>query len=295
MIVIIDGYNVQVKHLRSLKIKKKRDSTGQLLVEGHRPIIDAIQRGIKPKQVVYSYRAMTAPLGAKLSDALFCGGGIDVEEATDSVVDSVSDTVNCQGVVAAFDKPSSSSLESFLESVALTSSKASRLILFLDGISDPGNLGTLIRSAYGFGIDGAMLVGDCCDPWAPKVVRASMGLCLSLPIIQLNWSEVENSISQDLLKHSQIIVADSASSSKESSEEGNQRHSILRYDTVDYTKDSIIIIGSEAHGVSSNVSKVFQESTRVSIPMVRDLESFNAAIAGSILISEAARQRFHSY
>lgn len=309
--IIQSNSNSKAKLLRSLKAKRKREETGLLLVEGHRPIIDAIGRGVLPKLVLYSYRALSAPLGAELSDALFTNSLSDVEEASDSVLDSISDTSTSQGIIAAFEKPSWTSLDSVLRMSGSSSGvntrggnlnldwassaqqNSSRLVVMLDSISDPGNMGTLIRSCYGFGVDGLVLAGDCCDPWSPKAVRSSMALCLSMPISSLDWMQQSETPSQlhQLLEGMLVAVADGATAG---SEEVTAASTSLRYDAVDYTQDVMVVVGSEARGVSEQALRLSSNCQRVYIPMARGLESFNAAVAGSILISEAARQRFHS-
>ena len=301
--VITSNSNSKVKLLKSLKMKKKRSEMGLVLVEGHRIVIDAIRYGVKPRLVLFSDRAMTAPMGAELSGALYNNKTWEVEEAVDSVMASISDTVSNQGVVAAFPMPEQiSQPEIVLSTDSCIHNKHGKLTLLLDGISDPGNMGSLIRSSYGMGVDAIVLAPGCCDPWSPKVVRSSMGLCLQLPILQLTWDEIiaylKQSVSTNIIENAnctagganfgmQVLIAESelANTSSDSSRE------LMRYDDVDYTQPTLLVVGSEAAGVSRQSYLLPGKRITVTIPMIRRLESINAAIAGSILLAEAAKQR----
>lgn len=167
-----------------------------------------------------------------------------------------------QGIIAVCEIPDEQSFDDFIY-------EASDIkILAIDGMRDPGNLGTVMRSALAFGLD-ALLVGDCADIYSPKTVRASMGAVFSLPII------VCDELSEYLLRL----------------KNGGRRiiGAVLRDNSLNlgaYKLDyrDIIVIGNEGHGISKNVLDVCTDYLK--IPMMPSSESLNAATAASIIMWE---------
>jgi TrmH family RNA methyltransferase len=198
-----------------------------------------------------------------------------VSSVTDAIAGSIADTVNSQGVIAAFAKPVSQP-----SNLLIGSSTKSGLFVLLDRPADPGNVGTLIRTAFGLGGD-AVIVADGCDPWSPKALRAAMGLCLQMPIFESTWKEIPPLLTK-LSTHSssalQVLIADADTQGS------------IRYSQVDMTKPTLLIIGSEATGVGSE-ARGLAGAANIHIPTLRNLESLNAAIAGAIILGEASRQR----
>jgi len=138
----------------------------------------------------------------------------------------------------------------------------------------------MIRSGYGLGVDGFIVVGGC-DVWSPKVIRAAMGMNLyDMPVVEWTWDDVSLYVKrlEAAVGSVQIIVADAADDN-------------IVYRKIDFTQHSIVVIGSEATGVSDRVLHLPGTIIKTRIPMVRSLESFNAAIAGSVIIAEASMQR----
>ena len=165
VMMITSPTNDKVKLLKSLHTKKGRDAEGQVLLEGHRQVIDAILGGAEPSLVLFSDDAAASPLGGQLLDALQrCGPAATLCRAPDTVIQGVSDTVHGQGVVASFPKPATGTGTGG----ARLPASAAPLIVLLDRPADPGNCGTIIRTAYGFGAD-AVVIADGCDAWSPKV------------------------------------------------------------------------------------------------------------------------------
>lgn len=301
--------NEKVKLMRSLlKTKKKRDELGLIVLEGHRQVIDAVAMGLAPTLVLVSERAVTsAPLADKLLDALsHCSSalGTQVGCVEESILDrACSDVVTSQGVVAAFSRPSAPAAASF--------NAAFPLIVLLDRPTDPGNVGTVIRTAFGLGAD-ALVVVEGCDAFSPKVSRASMGTNLQLPILETTWDggAVESLLSSLLPPSSPASSADS----------GSRVLQLLLavpdpsadpYFSVDLSLPTVIAVGSEAHGLSDACFDLADDFSspgpgagtgkglkvvvkKVFIPTARPLESFNAAMAATLLLGEAARQRFSS-
>jgi tRNA(Leu) C34 or U34 (ribose-2'-O)-methylase TrmL len=174
----------------------------------------------------------------------------------------VADTDTPQGVVAIAGIPDSD--------LCL---HGSPLVVLADEIRDPGNLGTLIRSADAFGLRGIILSGDVVDPFNAKCVRATMGSIFRVPLV--SFKRAEDSIKFLKGHEFSIVAAD------------------IKADTTCYDYDFRgkcgILVGSEAHGLTCEILKLCDQTVR--IPMIGDAESLNAGVAGSILMYEAYRQR----
>ncbi len=145
------------------------------------------------------------------------------------------------------------------------------LILVADGVRDPGNLGTLLRSAAGTGATEVLVTPNSVDPFNPKCVRSAMGAHFLISLRQVTWDPLV----EYLARVSVIVVADANGTDA--------------YDAVPWTESCAIVIGSEAHGPNDRVAGL--ATAYVRIPLARNLESLNAGVAGSHLVLEAARQR----
>ena len=183
------------------------------------------------------------------------------------IFESVSDTKTPQGVMAVV-KRKEYTLEKILEKRDISHS-----LLILDSLQDPGNLGTLIRAGEGAGITGIIMNETTVDIYNPKVIRSTMGSIFRVPFIYVK--DLKEVIEKLYSKKINIYA---------SSLEG-----AIEYDAPDYKKDIAFIIGNEAAGISKGVLDIVED--KVKIPMLGEVESLNAAVAGSILIYEAARQR----
>lgn len=142
-------------------------------------------------------------------------------------------------------------------------------ILILDGITNPGNLGTMLRTAAAAGVDAVLLSPGCVDAYNPKVVRGSMGALLRLPVHQFDWARISRITDGMRLW---LAAADGTRA----------------YTAVDWRQPSVLIIGNEAHGAGDDAYALADGS--VSIPMKSKTESLNAAIAAGIIMFEVVRQ-----
>lgn len=145
-----------------------------------------------------------------------------------------------------------------------------RLLLLLDGVSDPGNLGTMLRTAAAAGVDAVLLAPGCVDTYNPKVVRGGMGAHLRLPILHLEWPQIA-----PIVERTTVWLAEASGAT--------------RYTDVDWTQPATLVIGNEAHGPGTAAQALSNGS--VMIPMAAATESLNAATAGAVILFEAARQR----
>lgn len=273
---ISSSSNQQVKLIRSLESKKGREESGLVVLEGFRLINDALQAGIQPHQILVSQSGQRSPSYGLLQKALSQANirPSVCNSVTDDVFRSLSDTVHGQGVVAAFQRPVYSSLQ------LIEGKKPQKpVIVILDGISDPGNAGTILRSSYGLGAS-AVIGIQSCDLWAPKVIRASMGCGLRFPVFEESWSDAPAMLKSLLGDNYRLFIADGS------------RTGGVDYSEADYTRESVVVlIGSEATGPSEKVNGLSKRSDRIYIPMLRPVESFNAGVAASIILAEVAKQR----
>jgi TrmH family RNA methyltransferase len=185
--------------------------------------------------------------------------GVECDEISSSLMKSIRGTETSQGILAV------------LQLADLPIPSSPTFILIPDQIRDPGNLGTLIRSADAAGVDAVLIPPGTTDPFAPKVVRAGMGAHFRLPIHSMGWEEIEQVGTMASL---QVLLADM---NGESCWEMDLRSPLA------------LIVGSEAEGASQSAREL--ASQKIKIPMAGEIESLNAAVAGSVLMFDVTRQR----
>lgn len=193
------------------------------------------------------------------------------EILSDLVFEHISDTKTPQGVLAVV-RRKEYNLNDILDK-KIIAVKRPHMLLILDTLQDPGNLGTLLRAGEGANITGVIISKSTVDIYNPKVIRSTMGSIFRVP-----FTYVENlkETIQELKDRRINIYASSLESS-------------TNYEEMDYNKDTAFIIGNEAAGIQKEVLDLVEK--RIKIPMYGSVESLNAAVAGSILMYEAARQR----
>jgi len=257
--MITSNQNPKIKQVRALLGRaKERREANVFVVEGVRLVEEAINSKWGIQFVLYdetlNERGKLQVEGLKLK-------GVDVEEVSPRVMKSISETETPQGILAV------------IESTQLAIPNSPNFILILDQIRDPGNLGTLLRSAAATGVQAVITPPETTDAFAPKVVRAGMGAHFKLPIQSMSWNEIGNLIKSAGL---QVLIADMDG---QSCWEMNLK------------KPTTLIIGGEAEGASESAKKL--ASGKISIPMSGGTESLNAGVAGSVLMFEVVRQRSH--
>ena len=247
--MITSVQNEKVKHIRALQDHaKNRRKEGQIVLEGVRLVRDACQQGYRPDFILSTPEADTGFLSAY---------GIEPLLVSNEVMRAASDTQQPQGVIGVFPMPE-----------AKLPPDAQRVVI-LDSIRDPGNLGTILRTAGAAGVQVVLLSPTCVDPYNPKALRGGMGAHFRVPLAQADWEHIG---AYCYNKH--VYVADS---------DGD-----MRYDEADWRTAWALIIGGEAHGAGSEGLALAQH--RVYIPMAAATESLNAAVAASVILFEAARQ-----
>jgi len=233
---------------------KERREANAFVVEGVRLIEEAVNAGWQFQFALYSDglsergKALIETLSAK---------NIEVDDVAGDLLQKLSDTENPQGILAV------------LDNAQLSIPESPNFILIPDQIRDPGNLGTLLRTAAATGVQAIFLPPETTDVFAPKIVRAGMGAHFRLSIHSLTWEEIKTQT-----KDMDIYIADMDGTSC--------------WET-DLRKPLALIIGGEAAGASDEAQRL--ASQKISIPMVGNVESLNAGVAGSVLMFEVVRQR----
>lgn len=253
--MITSTSNNRVKRVRRLQADRRyREREGVFVVEGTRWLDEVVQSAYTPRPVFYTEAWFAKPDHTQILHQVDGPTQIVSEE----VMAAMSDTETPAGVLAV------------LPQIWRPLPPSPTLLLILDRIRDPGNLGTMLRTAGAAGADGVLLSPGTVDPYNPKVVRAGMGAHLRLPMLQATWTEIEQ-----LTDRMAVWVA---------AADGSQP-----YSEVNWRSPSALIIGSEAHGAGQAAEGAARGS--VYIPMHAATESLNAAMAAGIILFEAARQR----
>ena len=251
-IIIESNQNKIIKEVNSLKAKKERDKTGLFILEGKR-LVDEIPNSWEIK---YLLKAESYSEDINFEN---------VYTVKDSLFEKISETVNPQGILAVCH------IKEF--DVTNVDYSNSPFFVVLENVTDPGNMGTLIRTADAAGADGIFLSKGCVDIYNPKVIRATMGSIFHLPIYRnLNLMDSMEDFKNNNVKTLAAHLKGTSTPYK-----------------VDMTTACAVIIGNEANGLSDEISEM--ASDLVKIPMPGKAESMNAGIAGGILIYEAVRQR----
>lgn len=259
--MITSESNGQMKEILKLqKSARERKKKKLFVVEGIKMVGEAFQYG-KLKQVFFSQVFWEG----NQQDWRELTGQISYEVVADTVFQRVTDTVTPQGVLGIVEMPAYH-LEELLQD-------ARHSYVLLDDVRDPGNLGTIMRTAEGAGMSGVIMSKGTVDLFNSKVVRATMGAIFRVPFYyEENFPEM---IEQ--MKFRNIPVY------------GTMMQGSMVYDEPDYTCGAGIVIGNEANGISPEVMEVLTAGIR--IPMEGKLESLNASVAAAVLMYEVARQR----
>lgn len=248
MLTITSRENPQIKQVCGLlSAAKKRRKEGLFVCEGFTLLEEALRRGLQPK-AVYCLESQAHRL-----PKLDCPCAL----VNQSVLEKLSDVPTPQGVVFTLPLPE--------QGKTLTGSR----FLALDSLRDPGNMGTILRTADAFGLDGVILLGDCVDVYSPKVVRSAMGSLFSTRLYAMTAEELKTQLDgMDIPLYAATLAADS--------------RPVTQLDL----KRSCVIIGNEAHGVSAETIACCTGSVIVPI---QSAESLNAGVAAGILMWEMRR------
>lgn len=246
-----------LKDLRALRLKKRRDGTGRFIVEGPRACEAILAGDVEVLELLLTPRVESDERARRLADAVTAAGA-SVRQCTDEDLQSIADATHAQGVLAVckwHDRPLN----------ALPPDGAS-LVLALDRVADPGNVGTLLRAADWFGVDAVALGEGCADALNPKTVRASAGTVAMTPL----WRRCPLPETLGRLRSKGFaLVAASADGEPNLTNWRRER--------------TVLILGNEAHGLSDETRALADEL--VAVPRRGRGESLNVAMAGVALLA----------
>jgi TrmH family RNA methyltransferase len=253
--------NAKVKHVRSLSRRRMRYAEREFVLEGVRLVDEAMGAGITPALVFYSESAGQDSRAQALLNRLRARTD-HVFDVTDAVMRSMSNEETPPGILAV------------VPFVELPIPAPPGLVLILDSVRDPGNVGTILRAARAAGVDLVLFAPGTADPYNEKVVRAAMGAHFWVPLrVMPAWEQ----IASILTTIPRVYLADARGE--------------LNYTRADWSRPVALIVGGEAEGASAEAQRL--ATARVSIPMRSDTESLNAAMAATLLLFEARRTYSH--
>lgn len=262
MQVITSKDNEIIKNIKKLKEKKYRDQTGEYIIEGIKLVQEAINENAKISKIVVCEDCEAD--GGIPKDLMYEIAKYDCIYVSKKIFEAISDVNTPQGILAVIKKCSEMPQQEILYN--------EDIIVVLDGVQDPGNLGTILRTVDSVNLKQIILSKKCADPYNPKVVRSTMGA-----IFRLNIIESKNIVEtiKDIKKNKYKILTTSL--------EANE--SIY---TANLNKKAIII-GNEANGVSKEVLEMANE--KVKIPMLGKTESLNVSVATGVILYEYVRRK----
>lgn len=258
--MIISDNNPKIQLVRSLiNQSKERKHASLFVVEGLRLVEEAVASECKIQSIFYSSNLSDRGIGL-IEECK--QKNIQVEEIAVHLMEKITETKTPQGILGIIQLPD------------LRIPEILDFALICDAIRDPGNLGTMIRTAAAAGVQAVLLAPGTTDAFAPKVIRSGMGAHFHIPILQLDWNEIEQ------VCHNRPFPLNIF---------GAMANAEENYWQINLCLPSAIIVGGEADGMGKDALRITDKF--VSIPMPGRSESLNAAIAASILLFETVRQR----
>lgn len=266
-LILLSKNNPNIKYVRRLSQRRFREKEGKFIIEGVRFLEEAVKADWELELVLFTTRLADSPRGNCLLD-LLKSRGTPLMAVEDMLFADLADTDSPQGVLAVAQIPPRPDFDP-----QMWAKEGKDLILLVDGVRDPGNLGTIIRCADAAGVDGIITFKGVVDPYNAKTLRSTMGSVFRVPIIPVldqdrflkdlcagGWSLVVGDPGADKLIHK-----------------------------CDLTGQVAMVVGSEADGISDAVRQAVHQM--VSIPMPGGAESLNAGVAVGIMLYEVVRQR----
>ncbi len=255
MIEITSASNPRYKTIKSLAQKKERLKRREFTVEGIKSVHDAIKAGAEIDRIA-------------VSDTFFKTADFEYPERihilkmSDQLFNKLCDTETPQGILAVIK----------MKNLPDFTPDTSKDYIYCDGVKDPGNLGTIIRTADAAGIGGVLLSPGCVDPYNPKTVRSSMGSFFAIDIIRSKGTETLRQ-----LKDSGFSLIG-----------GALTENTVDYRSADYKKPCVLVVGNEGDGISEETLRL---CIPVKIPILGSAESLNVSVAAGILLYEIVRNR----
>lgn len=260
MDIIKSKDNGKIKYVRSLNSKKGRDEEGTFIVEGIKFVNEAINENVHIIYLIFSESAFKKTEIQELYN-FSLESGTEAIICEDNVFDSTADTINSQGVLAVIKREQN-----------IRTINEYKFFIMCDRIQDPGNLGTIIRTADAFGPAAVILNKGCVDVYNPKVVRASAGAIFRVPFMHTDSDE---EMMKQLNESGYLIISTVIDSD-------------YSFDNIDMAEKICVVIGNEGRGVSREI--VSNSHMSITIKMSGRAESLNASIAAGISIYEIRKK-----
>jgi TrmH family RNA methyltransferase len=274
MALITSPSNPRISKVRALHTAHGRKKNGLFLMEGPNLFEALLAAQVVPHEVYYQPALLSrTERGSLLLDHLRQMLALSSDcliEVSERVIESISETQTSQGIICVL--PLSVLDHKRIQMQRVPAYRPALLIL--DTLTDPGNLGTILRTALAADVESVLLTPDCADYYSPKVLRAAVGAHLKLPVeIDLSWAAIEERVVAHCRAFGgeqvpRVLLAEASSP--------------LRYYDLDLTKPFALIIGNEAHGPSQAARALATHS--ISIPLANGVESLNAAVATGIIL-----------
>ena len=255
--------NELIKHIKKLKDKKERDISNEYVIEGIKLIQEAIQENVNIKQIIVCDDCDKTESMPK--DLMYEIAKYDCIYVTKKIFKYISEVQEPQGILAVIEK---NNLDREID-------YSQDIIVALDDVQDPGNLGTILRTVDSIGLTQILVSKGTADSYNPKVVRSTMGAIFRIKIIECE--DLEKTL-KEIKKHKFKVVVTSLQT----------ENSIYE---INYNK-KVIVIGNEAKGVEKNIQELADE--KIKIPMLGKTESLNASVATGIVLYEYVRQKWNS-
>ena len=249
--------NERVKFVRSLRMRKVRNETGLFLADGVSVVITARERGWTPRTLIYADSEKQSKAAIGLVEWATAGGA-ECLEVTEPIIAKLAARDNPQNVMAVFE-------QRWAAVPSAASEPADATWLALEEVRDPGNLGTIIRSADAVGARGIILIGASCDPYSPEATRATMGSIFSVPLVRMQPQQF-----RDWVKRWPGDVV------------GTHLSATADFRSVTYRGPAMLVMGSEGSGLSDGMKAACTQL--VKIPMAGRLDSLNLAVATALAL-----------
>lgn len=272
MTSITSPANPRIKALQDLHTARGRKRSGLFLMEGPHLLISLLNAHVAPREIYYQPAILQRTLQGRELLQRFSGTAYETQliEVSERVIEVIGDVQTSQGIVSVLP----------IDEFTLTQTRHRRpdahrpVLLILDDIADPGNMGTILRTALAANVEAVLLTPHCVDCFSPKVVRAAAGAHVALPLAtDQTWEEIGASVAQHCA--GRVLLAEAGSPH-------------IYYEQ-DLKTPFALIVGNEAHGPSDSARALATQT--ITIPLANAVESLNAAMAAGIILYEAVRQR----
>lgn len=275
MTLITSPSNPRISKLQTLHTARGRKKNGLFLLEGPHLLETLLNASLWPHEVYYQPELLQRTAeGAALLERLLHTPALrepQLIEVSERVIEALGETQTSQGVVSILP------LETLnVEVLQQRRQPGTRpCLLILDDLADPGNMGTILRTALAADVERILLTPHCVDYYSPKVVRSAAGAHVALPVeTNVDWETISERITSHCGDKPRVLLAEAGSSQM--------------YYEQDLTQPFALIIGNEAHGPSAEAHAL--ATLPISIPLANAVESLNAAMATGIILYEAVRQ-----